>query len=262
LQKGVEECRKVINMVILRLPEEIDKIRASSHIVAEILSILRERIAPGITTADLDRLSEELARKKGAKPAFKGYKGYPYSLCISVNSEVVHGMPSGRVLIPGDIVSLDFGVNYKGYYGDAAITVPVGQVSGEAMRLIETTEKGLYQGIKEARTGNRLGDISAAIQRSAEAEGFSVVRDFVGHGIGKSLHEEPQIPNFGVKGRGIELKSGMVLAIEPMVNEGTYKVRVLDNGWTVVTQDGKLSAHFEHSVAITENGPDILSVVH
>jgi methionyl aminopeptidase len=262
LQKGVEECRKVINMVILRLPEEIDKIRASSHIVAEILSILRERIAPGITTADLDRLSEELARKKGAKPAFKGYKGYPYSLCISINSEVVHGMPSGRVLMPGDIVSLDFGVNYKGYYGDAAITVPVGQVSGEAMRLIETTEKCLYHGIKEARTGNRLGDISAAIQRSAETAGFSVVRDFVGHGIGKNLHEEPQIPNFGVKGRGIELKNGMVLAIEPMVNEGTYKVRVLDNGWTVVTQDGKLSAHFEHSVAITENGPDILSVVH
>ena len=262
MQKGVEECRKVINMVILRLPEEIDKIRASNHIVAEILSILKERIAPGITTADLDRMSEELARKKGAKPAFKGYKGYPYSLCISVNSEVVHGMPSGRVLIPGDIVSLDFGVNYKGYYGDAAITVPVGQISGEAMRLIETTEKGLYHGIKEARAGNRLGDISAAIQRSAETAGFSVVRDFVGHGIGKNLHEEPQIPNFGVKGRGIELKKGMVLAIEPMVNEGTYKVRVLDNGWTVVTQDGKLSAHFEHSVAITENGPDILSVVH
>jgi methionyl aminopeptidase len=262
LQSDVERCGRVVNMVIVKLPEEINKMRASNHIVAEILSLLKERIKPGVTTADLDRMSEELARKKGAKPAFKGYKGYPFSLCISVNSEVVHGMPSNRILIPGDIVSLDFGVYHKGYYGDAAITVPVGHISEEATRLIKATEQGLYQGIKEAIAGNRLGNVSAAIQHCVETAGFSVVRDFVGHGIGKNLHEEPQIPNFGLKGRGIELKTGMVLAIEPMVNEGTYKVRVLDNGWTVVTQDGKLSAHFEHSVAITENGPDILSVLH
>jgi methionyl aminopeptidase len=249
-------------MVILKLPEEIEKIRASNHIVAEILSMLRERVEPGVTTVDLDRLSEELARKKGAQPAFKGYKGYPFSLCISVNSEVVHGMPSSRLLVAGDIVSLDFGIVYKGYYGDAAVTVPVGRVSEEATRLMKVTEQGLYQGIKEAKVGNRLGDISASIQHCVESDGFSVVRDFVGHGIGKDLHEEPQIPNFGMRGRGIELRPGMVLAIEPMVNEGTYKVKVLDNGWTVVTEDGKLSAHFEHSVAITKNGPDVLSMVH
>jgi methionyl aminopeptidase len=249
-------------MVILKIPEEIEKIRASNHIVAEILSTLKEKVKPGVTTADLDRISEELVRKKGAQPAFKGYKGYPFSLCISVNSEVVHGMPSGRVLIAGDIVSLDFGVYYKGYYGDAAVTVPVGHISEDAAKLIKVTEQGLYNGIKEAIAGNRLGDISAAIQKCVESAGFSVVRDYVGHGIGKNLHEEPQIPNFGVRGRGIELKDGMVLAIEPMVNEGTYKVRILDNGWTVVTEDGRLSAHFEHSVAITKNGPDILSIVH
>jgi methionyl aminopeptidase len=249
-------------MVILKLPEEIDKMRTSNRMVAEILSELKERVKPGITTADLDRVSEDLARKKGAQPAFKGYRGYPFSLCISVNSEVVHGMPSNRVLIEGDIVSLDYGVYYKGYYGDAAVTVPVGPVSEEAKKLIKTTEQGLYRGIEKAKAGNRLGDISSAIQDFVENAGFSVVRDFVGHGIGKNLHEEPQIPNFGTKGRGIELRPGMVLAIEPMVNEGSYKVRVLDNGWTVVTQDGKLSAHFEHSVAITRNGPDILSMMH
>jgi methionyl aminopeptidase len=171
-------------------------------------------------------------------------------------------MPSNRVLIEGDIVSLDFGAYYKGYYGDAAITVPVGYVSEDAARLIRVTEQGLYDGIREAKKGNRLGDISAAVQNRIEAAGFSVVRDFVGHGIGKKLHEEPQIPNYGIKGRGVELKAGMVLAIEPMVNEGTYKVKITDNGWTVITEDGKLSAHFEHSVAITNDGPDILSMLH
>lgn len=249
-------------MVILKLPQEIEIMRASNYIVAEILNALREKVIPGITTGELDSYSEELVRKKGAQPAFKGYMGYPYSLCISVNSEVVHGFPSNRVLVEGDIVSLDFGAYYKGYYGDSAITVPVGKVSEEATRLIRVTEQGLYRGIKEARAGNRLGDISAAVQNCIEAAGFSVVRDFVGHGIGKKLHEEPQIPNYGTKGRGIQLKTGMVLAIEPMVNEGTYKVKVIDNGWTVVTEDGKLSAHFEHSVAITEDGPDILSVLN
>ncbi|MBI4632864.1 MAG: type I methionyl aminopeptidase [Deltaproteobacteria bacterium] len=249
-------------MVILKEAEEIERIRASNRIVAEVLGELKERVKPGVTTIDLDRCSEELARKRNAKPAFKGYRGYPFSLCVSVNCEVVHGLPSQRVLAAGDIVSLDFGVYYKGYYGDAAVTVPVGDVSEEAARLIRVTEQGLYDGIQEAKAGNRLGDISAAVQGRVESAGFSVVRDFVGHGIGKNLHEDPQVPNYGVKGRGIELKVGMVLAIEPMVNEGTYKVRILDNGWTVVTDDVKLSAHFEHSVAITEHGPEILSALH
>ncbi|OIP90322.1 MAG: type I methionyl aminopeptidase [Syntrophaceae bacterium CG2_30_49_12] len=248
-------------MVILRLPEEIEKIRRSNLIVAEILNELKEKVKPGIATIELDVIASELARKKGVSPAFKGYRGYPFSLCTSVNFEVVHGLPSDRVLVEGDIISLDFGVYYKGYYGDAAVTVPVGNVSPEAARLMEVTEEGLYDGIKEARAGNRLGDISAAVQRRVEAAGFSVVRDFVGHGIGKNLHEEPQIPNYGIRGRGVELKAGMVLAIEPMVNEGTHKVRILPDGWTVVTEDVKLSAHFEHSVAITDNGPDILSKI-
>ena len=248
-------------MVILKSPEEIEKIRASDIIVANILNELRNVIKPGITTIELDRYSEELALKMGAKPAFKGYRGYPFSLCTSVNGEVVHGMPSDRVLKAGDIISLDFGIYHKGYYGDSAITVPVGEVSRVSQALISTTEDALHCGIEEMRAGNRLGDISAAIQECVEAAGFSVVRDFVGHGIGRSLHEDPQIPNFGVRGRGIKLKTGMVFAIEPMVNEGTYKVKVLDDGWTVVTADGKLSAHFEHSVAITEDGPAILSKV-
>ena len=248
-------------MVILKSPEEIEKIRQSNIIVADILNELRGMVKPGITTMALNRYSEELVLRKGAKPAFKGYRGYPFSLCASVNSEVVHGMPSNRVLKTGDLISLDFGIYYNGYYGDSAITVSVGEVSDVAARLSSITKEALYNGIKEARAGNRLGDISAAVQEHVEASGFSVVRDFVGHGIGKNLHEDPQIPNFGTRGKGIELKSGMVFAIEPMVNEGTYKVKVLDDGWTVVTADGKLSAHFEHSVAITEDGPVILSRV-
>jgi methionyl aminopeptidase len=248
-------------MVFLRKPEEIVKIRKSNLIVAEILAALREKVRPGVTTLELDQFSEKMARKKDASPAFKGYKGYPFSLCTSVNAQVVHGMPSSRKLREGDIISLDFGVLYEGYYGDAAITVPVGAVSDSATRLMKITEAGLYGGIQEAKAGNRLGDISAAVQDCVETAGFSVVRDFVGHGIGKSLHEEPQIPNFGVKGRGLELKTGMVLAIEPMVNEGTFRIKVLEDGWTAVTEDGKLSAHFEHSVAVTENGPEILSVM-
>lgn len=247
-------------MIILKRPEEIEKIRTSNIIVADILRELKEKIRPGISTLDLNRYSEELANKKGAKPAFKGYRGYPFALCASVNSEVVHGMPSSRVLKSGDIVSLDFGAYYQGYYGDAAISVPVGDVTPEALLLLQTTEQSLHDGILQARAGNRLGDISAAVQSRVEAAGFSVVRDFVGHGIGKNLHEEPQIPNYGVSGRGIELKSGMVFAIEPMVNAGTYKVRVLSDGWTVVTADGRLSAHFEHTVAITKDGPAILSL--
>ena len=249
-------------MVILKRPDEIEKMRASNRIVSEILSALKEKTKPGITTVDLDRYAEEMTKKKGAKPAFKGYRGYPFALCTSVNAEVVHGMPSNRILKSGDIISLDFGVHYKGYYGDAAITIPVGDISEEAKRLLKVTEQSLMDGIRQAKVGNRLGDISCCVQNCAEAAGFSVVRDFGGHGIGKRLHEEPHVPNYGVGGRGIELKSGMVIAIEPMVNTGTYKVHILDNGWTVVTEDGKLSAHFEHTVAITEQGPVILSQKH
>ncbi|ABC76202.1 type I methionyl aminopeptidase [Syntrophus aciditrophicus] len=249
-------------MVILKRPEEIEKIRKSSRIVAEILQELMNSVKPGIRTIDLEEYAEELAARKKVKPAFKGYNGFPFGLCVSVNEEVVHGMPSKRILRDGDIVSLDYGVYHDGYYGDAAITVPVGEVSQELLRLLQITKESLCEGIKESRIGNRLGDISAAIQAHVESAGFSVVRDFVGHGIGKSLHEDPQVPNFGSKGRGILLKKGMVLAIEPMVNAGKYSVKVLNDNWTVVTEDGKYSAHFEHSVAITENGPDILSCIN
>ncbi len=246
-------------MIILKSRPEIEKMRKSNAIVAAILEELSRKIRPGVKTIELDRLSEELALKKGARPAFKGYRGYPYSLCTSVNSEVVHGMPSERELKEGDIVSLDFGILNDGYYGDAAVTVPVGEITPGARKLLKITEEALYKGIAEIKAGNRIGDISSAIQGHVEAAGYSVVRDLVGHGIGKSLHEDPQVPNYGSGGRGIELKPGMVFAIEPMVNEGTYRVEILRDGWTVVTADGKLSAHFEHSVAITENGPVILS---
>ena len=246
-------------MVILKLPDEIEKLRTSNLIVAEILRELRERVRPGVTTRELDELCEELSRKRRVRPAFKGYRGYPYALCVALNNEVVHGMPSERPLVSGDILGLDFGVNYKGYFGDAAITVAVGSVSPAAAQLLAVTEASLMAAVDQARPGNRLGDVSAAVQERVEGAGFSVVRDFVGHGIGRSLHEDPQIPNFGVRGRGIELRPGMVLAIEPMVNQGSYHVKILPDGWTVVTEDGTLSAHFEHSVAITEQGPDILS---
>lgn len=246
-------------MVILKQSDEIDKARASNRIVAEVLSVLREKVKPGVTTRELDKIAEGVTEKRGARPAFKGYRGYPYSLCASVNEEVVHGMPSNRVLVEGDIVGLDFGVCYQGLYGDSAITLPVGRVSEQATRLMQVTEQSLYSAIHQACDGNRLGDISATVQETVEAAGYSVVRDFVGHGIGKNMHEDPQIPNFGKKGRGIELKRGMILAIEPMVNAGKYKVKILSDGWTVITADGSLSAHFEHSIAITDNGPEILS---
>ncbi|MCK9196981.1 MAG: type I methionyl aminopeptidase [Syntrophales bacterium] len=246
-------------MVILKQQNEIEKIRESNCIVAEILAELKEKVEEGVTTLELDRISEELVLKKGAKPAFKGYRGYPFSLCASINEQVIHGFPSQRVLTEGDIVGLDFGVYYHGYYGDAALTVPVGKISKEASMLLKATEESLDRAIREATVGNRLGDISAAVQKHVEAEGFSVVRDFVGHGIGRNLHEDPQIPNYGIRGRGVALKAGMVLAIEPMVNAGTYKVRMLTDGWTAVTADGRLSAHFEHTIAITDHGPEILS---
>lgn len=229
--------------------------------VAEVFEKLRGMIEPGITTKELDQVAEEYILLKGARPAFKGYRGFPATLCISINEEVVHGIPGQRRLKEGDIVSLDAGVNYLGYFGDAAITFPVGKVDPEAERLLEVTEKALYIGIEKATVGNRLFDISYAIQSWVESHGFSVVRDFVGHGIGRELHEEPQIPNFGMPHQGPRLGKGMVFALEPMVNEGTYEVRVLPDGWTVVTADGKRSAHFEHTIAITDDGVEILSAL-
>ena len=246
-------------MVILKSSWEIDLIRKSGRIVAEALARLTKLVEPGITTLDLDRLAEEYILKRGAKPAFKGYRGYPYSLCASVNEQVVHALPSERMLKEGDIVSLDLGSIVDGYYGDAAVTIPVGQVSDEANRLIDVTQESLRRAIDAVQPGGRLSDVSHAVQAAVEAEGFSVVRLFVGHGIGRSLHEEPQIPNFGPPGHGPVLKTGMVLAIEPMVNAGSPDVMILEDRWTAVTCDGSLSAHFEHTVALTENGTEVLT---
>ena len=246
-------------MITLKSPKEVELLRESNRIVAEILASLREHVRPGVTTKELDRLAEGLARKKGAIPAFKGYNGYPASLCVSVNEQIVHGIPGPRRLKEGDIVSLDMGVRYNGYYGDAAITVPVGAVSNKAKKLLDVTKEALEKAIDAAVPGNRLSDISYSIQSYVEGEGFSVVREFVGHGIGKRLHEDPQIPNYGPPHRGPFLKVGMVLALEPMVNAGTWEARLLSDGWTAVTADGSLSAHFEDTVAITDEGPLILS---
>ena len=246
-------------MIIIKSPREIEQLRRSNLIVAEVFEKLKGMIVPGVTTRELDQVAEDYIRLKGARPAFKGYRGFPASLCTSINEEVVHGIPGQRRLKEGDIVGLDVGVNYQGYFGDAAVTFPVGEVDSEAKRLLEVTEKALYIGIEKATTGNRLFDISYAIQRWVESHGFSVVRDFVGHGIGRELHEDPQVPNFGAPHQGPRLEKGMVFSLEPMVNEGTYEVRVLSDGWTVVTADGKRSAHFEHTVAITEDGVEILS---
>jgi methionyl aminopeptidase len=248
-------------MIIIRSQREIDQIKKANVIVAQVLQKLRNVMAPGITTEELDKVSEEVILSKGAVPAFKGYRGFPKSLCVSLNEEVVHGIPNQRRLREGDIVSLDVGANLDGYYGDAAVSLPVGEVDQEARRLLEVTEKALYIGIERAKVGNRLFDISHAIQTWVESQGFSVVRDFVGHGIGKSLHEDPQIPNFGSPHQGPRLEKGMVFALEPMVNEGTYEVKVLSDGWTVVTADGRRSAHFEHTVAITDEEAQILSAV-
>lgn len=246
-------------MIICKSPAEIAKLRRSGQIVREILEEMRTRVKPGITTLDLEHFAEESVRRRGVKPAFKGYRGYPCCLCASVNQEIVHGIPSKRTLKPGDIVSLDMGVILDEYYGDSALTVPVGDIPEPLTRLLRVTEESLDLAIDKARLGNRLGDISSAVQKHAEGAGFSVVRDFVGHGIGRALHEEPQIPNFGSAGHGPVLKEGMVLAIEPMVNAGAADVRVLDDRWTAVTADGACSAHFEHMVAVTRNGPDVLT---
>ncbi|MCZ6660766.1 MAG: type I methionyl aminopeptidase [bacterium] len=248
--------------IVYKSKAEIEKIRASSRLVAETLQRLSEAIQPGRTTIELDRLAESCVTKHGAVAAFKGYRGFPASVCVSINEEVVHGIPSSsRRLEEGDIVSLDFGVLKDGYYGDAALTVPVGDVSDEAQRLLRIARESLYNGIDQAKEGAHLGDISHAIQQHAEGAGYFVVRAFVGHGIGAHLHEAPQVPNFGPPGQGPTLRSGMVLAIEPMVNAGTHDVRTLDDQWTVVTADRSLSAHFEHTVAITNNGTEILTLM-
>ena len=248
-------------MIIHKSPREIEKMRVSCRMVAEVLEMLKELVKPGITTLVLDETAENAVVKQGAQPAFKGYSGYPYSLCCSVNDQVVHGMPCRRELQEGDILSIDFGVLHDGYYGDAAITLPVGTISEKAAELIKVTEESLYAAINAATAANRLSDISHAVQSHVEAYGFSVVRDFVGHGIGKSLHESPQIPNFGPPCTGVKLKPGMVLAIEPMINEKGPDVKVLGDGWTAVTCDGGLSAHFEHTVAITAHGAEILTLL-
>lgn len=247
-------------MIVLKSEAEIDKIRRASRIVAETLERLREVVKPGVTTLDLDKLAEEMIRRHQAKPAFKGYRGYQATLCTSINEEVVHGIPSKkRVLKDGDIIGVDCGAIVEGFYGDAAKTFLVGQADQESRKLVKVTEESLERGIEQMKVGNRLHDISWAVQEHAERHGYTVVRDFVGHGIGRQLHEEPQVPNFGTSGSGIRLTAGLVLAIEPMVNVGTAEVRVLEDGWTAVTLDGKRSAHFEHTVALTEQGTEILS---
>jgi methionyl aminopeptidase len=247
--------------IVCKSAAEIDKMRRSGRIVREVLDHLRTLVAPGLSTMDLERAAEQKMKDLGAKPAFKGYYDYPCVLCTSINEEIVHGIPSEkRVLKAGDIVSIDCGVVLDGYYGDAAITVPVdGSIAPEVGKLLQVTEASLYRAIEAARIGNAVGDVGAAVQEFVEANGFSVVREFVGHGIGTRLHEEPQIPNFGARGHGARLRDGMVLAIEPMVNSGKPETRVLEDKWTAVTADGSFSAHFEHCVAVTKDGPVILT---
>lgn len=248
-------------VVTLKSAREIDRMRASGRIVAQILEAMAEAVRPGVSTAELDELAESIiASHAGARPAFKGYGGFPASICASVNEEVVHGIPSrNRRLVEGDIIGIDVGVLMEGYHADAARTFAVGQVSEGARNLLRATQAALEAGIEAARPGGHLGDISNAIQRVAEEAGFSVVRDLVGHGIGQHLHEDPQVPNFGTAGRGLTLEPGLVIAIEPMVNHGSSTVRTLEDAWTIVTEDGSLSAHFEHTVAITVEGPEILT---
>lgn len=246
-------------MIICKSAAEIEKLRLSGRTVRKILEETREQVRPGITTLDLEKFVEHRLAEAKAKPAFKGYRGYPCCLCASVNEQIVHGIPSNRRLNEGDIVSLDLGVVIDGYYGDTAVTVPVGPISESLQKLLRVTEESLHLAIDNARVGNRLGDVSSAVEQYVVSNGFSVVREFVGHGIGRQLHEEPQIPNFGRPGYGPLLKEGMVLAIEPMVNVGGPGLRVLKDNWTAVTADGKHSAHFEHMIAVTDNGPDILT---
>lgn len=242
-------------MIILKTSAEIEIMAAASRVVAEVLEIVRKEVRPGVSTDDLDALAEKEILARGAVPAFKGYRNYPKTLCVSVNEQVVHGIPSRRKLKEGDIVGLDLGAIVNGFYGDSAVTVAVGRISEKTHQLVQATEEALYLGIEQAVVGNRLTDISHAVQRHAESAGYSVVTEFVGHGIGRQLHEEPQVPNYGRPGQGPRLQTGMVLAIEPMVNMGGSAVRVLDDRWTAVTADGSLSAHFEHTIAIQPSGP-------
>jgi methionyl aminopeptidase len=246
-------------MILLKSAQELARMERANRIVAEILEGVKERVKPGVETRELDELAEEMCRRHQVEPAFKGYRGYPRSICVSVNEEIVHGIPGPRKLKYGDLVSLDFGVKYDGYYGDAALSLALGEVSPQAKALLAVTEESLYAGIAEFKAGGRLTDISHAVQTVVEAAGFGVIREFVGHGIGRSLHEDPQLPNFGPPGRGPVLQPGMTLAIEPMTAAGSWKVKVLGDGWTAVTTDGSLAAHFEHTVALTEKGPVILS---
>lgn len=246
-------------MIIYKNLEEIQAIKASNQIVAKILAELKTLIKPGVRTGELNEYAEMKSKEMGAIPAFKGYRGYPASLCTSINEEIVHGIPSSRTLGEGDIISLDFGVIYDGYFGDAAVTYPVGEISLKAKKLIEAAEQSFYKGIEQMKEGKRISDISFAIQTYVESQGFSVIRTFVGHGIGLSLHEEPQVPNFGQPGRGPKIKPGLVLAIEPMIAAGDWKVEILADDWTAITRDRSLSAHFEHTVALTQRGVEILS---
>jgi methionyl aminopeptidase len=246
--------------VVLKSAKEIEKMRRAGKVVREVLELVRGLVKPGVTTMDLEKAAEARTKKLGAKPAFKGYHGYPCVLCTSVNSEVVHGIPSTkRVLKEGEIVSVDFGAFVEGFCGDAAITVPVGKIDPQTAELLKVTEASLHAGIDVVKPGATLGDVGFAVQKVVEAAGFSVVRDFVGHGIGVHMHEDPQVPNYGIAGQGMKLRAGMVIAIEPMVNAGKYGVMVLDDGWTAVTADGSMSAHFEHTVAVTATGARILT---
>jgi len=249
----------------LKTDREIEIMREAGRIVAEVLDLMEQKIEPGITTAELDRIAEEFIRSRGAEPAFKGYRvggnTFPASICASIDDVVVHGIPSERKLLEGEIISIDVGTFKDGYYGDGARTFAVGEISDEKKKLMQVTVEALKAGIEKARAGNHLGDISAAVQTIVEQNGFSVVRDMVGHGIGRRMHEDPQVHNFGTPGTGLVLKQGLVLAIEPMVNAGGYKINFKPDGWTTVTADGSVSAHFEHTVAVTDNGPDILTLV-
>ncbi len=246
-------------MIVLKSQDELGRMRKAGRMVAEILELLRRKIQPGVTTLELDRLAEEQCNKWKARPAFKGYGGFPFTICASPNEQVVHGFPNSQPLVDGDIISIDFGLIIDGFHGDSAVTIPVGDVDETTRRLLDVTKESLELGIAAAQPGGRLSDISHAVQTRVELDHFSVVREFVGHGIGRQLHEDPQIPNYGSPARGPKLKPGMTLAIEPMVNIGAPAVKVLEDGWTAVTIDGRRSAHFEHTIAITEDGPEILT---
>jgi len=246
--------------ITIKSPQELDSMRHAGKIVGDVIDLLKAAVAPGMTTLDLDKIAYKEITRQGAKPTFKGYQGFPASICTSVNEEIVHGIPGKRVLLEGDIVKVDVGATIEGFIGDAAVSLPVGEVAPEATALMDSTRISLEEGIKAAQPGARVGDISAAVQAYGESRGYGVVREFVGHGVGRFLHEDPQVPNYGQAGMGPLLRVGMCIAIEPMFNLGDWHTKILDDEWTVITADGKLSAHFEHSIAITEDGPEILTV--